>query len=494
MSYNGSGTFVINTSGQPVVTGTVISSTAFNALTADLGTGLSTAITKDGQTTTTAKIPFAQGISAAVASNFAAGTVAAPSIYLSTDTGTGLYRIGANNDGFAISGTKLLDFGSALLGVTGALTVSTTLGVTGASTLAALSATDIVSTGYFRGDVGKSIFGGWYGAFLGTTSSTGSYSKTAGVYATANGTTGGTNTILVALNAGTNAANGSTVTTNYGLLVDNQTAGSTNYAIKTGTGLVSFGDALSATTGRFSGNLNADNTSWAMNYTVNPVVQAGQASMYGDGNQSFFTHNAYYASGWKSTSNVAHTQLFFDNTNGFAIRYEGASAGGAALTWPMTIITGSATGAVTMPGGGGLAVTGTLSATGATSFSNGYKQSFVKAANNTGGSSVATFTFNLTTNFNWLPYYVKVWANATDNLSNTQHTAWWLYNVTTVNGSGGNVALSDSGGDTAAYSIALSGNSANTTQAWTLAITATSLDNVIADVDVVGYGGVSSLA
>jgi len=58
ISYNGSGTFNINTSGQPVVTGTVISSTAFNALTADLGTGLSTAITKNGQTTVTANIPF----------------------------------------------------------------------------------------------------------------------------------------------------------------------------------------------------------------------------------------------------------------------------------------------------------------------------------------------------------------------------------------------------------------------------------------------------
>ena len=75
MSYNGSGTFVINSTGQPVVTGTVISSSTFNSLTADLGTGLSTAITKDGQTTTTAKIPFAQGLSAAVASNFAAGVM-----------------------------------------------------------------------------------------------------------------------------------------------------------------------------------------------------------------------------------------------------------------------------------------------------------------------------------------------------------------------------------------------------------------------------------
>lgn len=58
MSYNGNGTFVINTAGQPVATGTTITSTAFNALTADLATGLTTCITKDGQTTPTANIPM----------------------------------------------------------------------------------------------------------------------------------------------------------------------------------------------------------------------------------------------------------------------------------------------------------------------------------------------------------------------------------------------------------------------------------------------------
>jgi len=58
MSFNGSGVFQINTAGQPVVSGTVISSTAFNALTADLATGLSTCVTKDGQTTPTANIPM----------------------------------------------------------------------------------------------------------------------------------------------------------------------------------------------------------------------------------------------------------------------------------------------------------------------------------------------------------------------------------------------------------------------------------------------------
>lgn len=61
--YNGSGTFQLTTAGQPVVTLTTITSTAFNALTADLATGLSTAICKDGQTTCTQQIPFTLGIS-----------------------------------------------------------------------------------------------------------------------------------------------------------------------------------------------------------------------------------------------------------------------------------------------------------------------------------------------------------------------------------------------------------------------------------------------
>ena len=79
MSYNGSGTFNINSAGQPVVSGTVISSTAFNALTADLGTGLTTALTKDGQTTPTANIPMGTY----KITNLGAGTVATDAVRLS---------------------------------------------------------------------------------------------------------------------------------------------------------------------------------------------------------------------------------------------------------------------------------------------------------------------------------------------------------------------------------------------------------------------------
>lgn len=64
MSFSG-GVFSINTTGQPVVAGTTISASVFNALTADLATGLSTCMLKDGTQTATASIDFAQGLSVA---------------------------------------------------------------------------------------------------------------------------------------------------------------------------------------------------------------------------------------------------------------------------------------------------------------------------------------------------------------------------------------------------------------------------------------------
>ena len=141
VSYNGSGTFQINTSGQPVVAGTVISSTAFNALTADLATGLSTAITKDGQTTTTARIPFAAGINSSSATD-------------STSTSTG----------------SIITSGG--VGIAKALYVGTTLNVTGASTMTGAIAVDSVTdststtTGSIQTDGGVGIA---KALFVGTT-------------------------------------------------------------------------------------------------------------------------------------------------------------------------------------------------------------------------------------------------------------------------------------------------------------------------------------
>lgn len=97
MSFNGSGTFNINSTGQPVVSGTVISSSVFNALTADLATGLSTCLTKDGQTTVTANIPMNSykitGLAAGTAATDAArvGQLQAGSASVVTVAGTDTY-------------------------------------------------------------------------------------------------------------------------------------------------------------------------------------------------------------------------------------------------------------------------------------------------------------------------------------------------------------------------------------------------------------------
>jgi hypothetical protein len=143
MSYNGSGTFQINTSGQPVVAGTVISATAFNALTADLATGLSTAITKDGQTTTTARIPFAAGISSTLTTD--SSSVSTGSII--TSGGVGIAKalnVGSATDSSSISTGSIVTAGG--VGVAKALYVGTTANVAGAVTLqSALSVTGVTT-------------------------------------------------------------------------------------------------------------------------------------------------------------------------------------------------------------------------------------------------------------------------------------------------------------------------------------------------------------
>lgn len=83
MSFNGSGTFSINTPGQPVVAGTAIAATYFNDLTADLATGLSTALLKDGTQTVTANIPM----SGFKMTGLGAGTVATDAANISNVQG-----------------------------------------------------------------------------------------------------------------------------------------------------------------------------------------------------------------------------------------------------------------------------------------------------------------------------------------------------------------------------------------------------------------------
>ena len=64
----------------------------------------------------------------------AAGSASRPTYSWEGSKTTGWYRIGADNIGFAVTTTKLLDLASASVGITGALTVSTTTTFTGITT------------------------------------------------------------------------------------------------------------------------------------------------------------------------------------------------------------------------------------------------------------------------------------------------------------------------------------------------------------------------
>lgn len=69
------------------------------------------------------------------------GAVGSPGLYLGSDTSTGFYRIGANNIGVAISGSKVVDISSTGLNITGTIAASA------------------VSVGVFTNGVKESYFG-----------------------------------------------------------------------------------------------------------------------------------------------------------------------------------------------------------------------------------------------------------------------------------------------------------------------------------------------
>lgn len=152
MPRNGSGTYVPPTnSWNPAVDGTPIQSSAWAAQLTDLSAALTQSIAKDGQTTTSAIIPFGQGVS------LNAGTVAAPALTFTADTDTGFYRVGANVLGLSAGGVLVLSAASTGVTMPLNLTVTGNLAVNGTTTLtlAANSVTNAmlaqVATATFKG-------------------------------------------------------------------------------------------------------------------------------------------------------------------------------------------------------------------------------------------------------------------------------------------------------------------------------------------------------
>ena len=76
------------------------------------------------------------------------GTVSLPFYSYSSDPDSGMYRIGANNLGLALSGAKVVDYGTAGVGVTGTLTASSVITGTTIEATGDTSAGDNSALGY----------------------------------------------------------------------------------------------------------------------------------------------------------------------------------------------------------------------------------------------------------------------------------------------------------------------------------------------------------
>lgn len=102
MARDSGGTYSLP-AGNPVVTGTAISSTMMNDTLNDLKTELTDSLCRSGKGAMLAPLPLFDG------------TVSLPGLAWGTDTDTGFYRIGAGNIGFAINGVKVLDLSATAL-------------------------------------------------------------------------------------------------------------------------------------------------------------------------------------------------------------------------------------------------------------------------------------------------------------------------------------------------------------------------------------------
>ena len=139
MSRNGSGTYTLP-AGNPVVTGTTISSTWANSTLTNIASALTDSLAADGQTTATGNLKMgnnritglANGIAATDAPSltqvtsavaitggtiggvtFAAGSVSAPAIAPTGDTNTGIFFPAADTIAFSEGGTEVARFDSS---------------------------------------------------------------------------------------------------------------------------------------------------------------------------------------------------------------------------------------------------------------------------------------------------------------------------------------------------------------------------------------------
>lgn len=126
MPRNSLGTYTLP-AGNPVVTGTTISSVWGNTTMSDIGTALTDSLSRSGQGGMTASLPLADGL------------IGAPGLTWGNEPTSGLYRAGAGDFGYSIASTRVLQ-----------IVAAATRFVDGTAALPAMSFISDPDTGVFR--------------------------------------------------------------------------------------------------------------------------------------------------------------------------------------------------------------------------------------------------------------------------------------------------------------------------------------------------------
>lgn len=152
MPRNSAGNYSLPT-GNPVVSGTVIQSSWANDTMSDIASALTDSLSRSGEGGMTAPLRISDG------------TVAAPGLAFSNETGSGLYRASAGNYSLSLLGTQIANFQSGAVSFNGTVTsqgdgtINGNLSVTGTASIgstASIGGNTTITTGYLRMNDGGS--------------------------------------------------------------------------------------------------------------------------------------------------------------------------------------------------------------------------------------------------------------------------------------------------------------------------------------------------
>ena len=153
MARNGSGTYSL-VAGNPVVTGTTISSTWANNTLTDIATALTGSVAADGQTPITGPLKAANG------------TAGAPSYSWTASAGTGLYSPATDQAAISAGGSQVMKWAAGATTITGTTTQTgqwTSTLATGTAPLVVTSTTEVANLNVAKAGTLSAVLSGALG-------------------------------------------------------------------------------------------------------------------------------------------------------------------------------------------------------------------------------------------------------------------------------------------------------------------------------------------